>query len=135
MTPETIDAIHETTLTARELLLTEISAQLEGIYCLLPNGQFKPVAEYSVLVSIPEAAESRRRLETLLADERQAGLTAQQAREKLIKVTAFTWLNRLVDHALLHVISRSAWKQRATRMTARRPVAIQKKSKLFPRRR
>ncbi len=94
MKPETADAIHATTLKARELLMTEISEQLEGIYGLLPSGQFKPAAEYPVLGSIPAAAETRRRLEALLADERQAGLTAQQAREKLVKEAAFTWLNR-----------------------------------------
>src|SRR5438876_9394049 len=96
MKPETVDAIHDMTLQARELLMTEISEQLEGLYGLLPSGQFKPTAEYPVLGSIPEAAETRRRLEVLLADEQQAGLTAQQAREKLGKEAAFTWLNRLV---------------------------------------
>ena len=53
MKPETVDAIHATTLKARELLMTEISEQLEGIYGLLPSGQFKPTAEYPVLGSIP----------------------------------------------------------------------------------
>ena len=101
MKPETADAIHATTLKARELLMTEISEQLEGIYGLLPSGQFKPAAEYPVLGSIPAAAETRRRLEALLADERQAGLTAQQAREKLVKEAAFTWLNRLVAFKMM----------------------------------
>jgi hypothetical protein len=113
MTPETIDAIHETTLTARELLLTEISAQLEGIYGLLPDGQFKPIAEYPMLASIPEAAETRQRLETLLAEERQAGLTAQQTREKLVKETAFTWLNRLVAFKMME--TRHLLRQTVTR--------------------
>ena len=101
------------TLKARELLLTEISEQLEGIYGLLPNGQFKPVAEYPVLASIPEAAETRHRLKTLLADERQAGLTAQQAREKLVKEAAFTWLNRLVAFKMME--TRRLLRQTVTR--------------------
>jgi hypothetical protein len=101
MTPEIVNAIHDLTLEARELLLTEISAQLEGIYGLLPDGQFKPAAEYPVLARHVEAAETRRRLEALFADERQAGLTAATAREKLVKEAAFTWLNRLVAFKML----------------------------------
>src|SRR5262245_3110479 len=96
MKPETVDAIHDATLKASELVTTEISEQLEGIYGLLPSGQFSPIADYPALGSIPEAAETGRRLESHLADEQQAGLTAQQAREKLVKEAAFTWLNRFV---------------------------------------
>lgn len=96
MKPETADALHDTTLAARELLITEISEQLEGIYGLLPSGQFKPATEYPVLARISEATDTRQRLETLLAEEQQAGFTAQQARERLVKEAAFTWLNRLV---------------------------------------
>jgi len=101
MKPETVDALHKTTLKTRELLTTEISEQVEGIYGLLPNGQFKPVADYPVLGSNTEAAETRRRVEILLADERQVGLTPQQAREKLAKEAAFTWLNRLVAFKMM----------------------------------
>ena len=90
MTPETVNAMQDTTLKARELITTEISQQLEGIYGLLPSGQFNPVAEYPALGSILEAAETRRRLETHLTDVQQAGLTAQQPREKLVKEAAFT---------------------------------------------
>ena len=113
MKPETVDAIHDATLKARELVTTEISEQLEGIYGLLPSGQFKPVAEYPTLGSIPEAAETRRRLETHLADEQQAGLTAQQAREKLVKEAAFTWLNRLVAFKMME--TRRLLRQTVTR--------------------
>jgi hypothetical protein len=67
----------------------------------LPSGQCNPVTEYPAHGNIPEAAESRRRLERLLADEQQAGLTPQQAREKLVKEAAFTWLNRLVAFKMM----------------------------------
>ncbi|HXH08859.1 MAG TPA: SAM-dependent methyltransferase, partial [Alphaproteobacteria bacterium] len=113
MKPETVDAIHDATLKARQWLTTEISEQLEGIYGLLPSGQFKPVAEYPALSSIPEAAETRRQLETHLADEQQAGLTAQQAREKLVKEAAFTWLNRLVAFKMME--TRRLLRQTVTR--------------------
>ena len=66
-----------------------------------------------MLGSIPEAAETRRRLEALLADERQAGLTAQQAREKLVKEAAFTWLNRLVAFKMME--TRRLLRQTVTR--------------------
>jgi hypothetical protein len=101
MKPETVDAIHEMTLKARALLMTEISEQLEGLYGFLPSGQCIPAAEYPVLTGYPTAAETRHRLETLLADELQAGLTARQAREKLVKESAFTWLNRLVAFKMM----------------------------------
>jgi hypothetical protein len=101
MKPETVDAIHEMTLKARALLMTEISEQLEGLYGFLPSGQCRPAAEYPVLTGYPTAAETRHRLETLLADELQAGLTARQAREKLVKESAFTWLNRLVAFKMM----------------------------------
>lgn len=113
MKPEIVDAIHEMTLKARELLLAEISEQLEGIYGLLPSGEFKPAAQYPVLTNNPEAAETRRRLETLLADERQAGLTDQPSREKLVKEATFTWLNRLLAFKMME--TRKLLRQTVTR--------------------
>lgn len=113
MKPDTVDAIHAMTLKARALLMTEISDQLEGLYGFLPNGQCKPADEYPVLTGNSEAAETRRHLETLLADELQAGLTAQQAREKLVKEAAFTWLNRLVAFKMME--ARRLLRQTVTR--------------------
>jgi type I restriction-modification system DNA methylase subunit len=113
MKPETVDAIHDATLKTRELMTTEISQQLEGIYGLLPSGQFQPIADYPALGSIPEAAETRQRLEALLVDEQQAGLMAQQAREKLVKEAAFTWLNRLVAFKMME--TRRLLRQTVTR--------------------
>jgi hypothetical protein len=113
MKSETVDAIHDATLKARELMTTEISQQLEGIYGLLPSGQFQPVADYPALGNVPEAVETRRRLETHLADEHQAGLTAQQARDKLVREAAFTWLNRLVAFKMME--TRRLLRQTVTR--------------------
>ncbi|MCL6447598.1 MAG: BREX-1 system adenine-specific DNA-methyltransferase PglX [Armatimonadetes bacterium] len=101
MNPETVNAIHDMTLKARQLLLTEIGEQLEGIYGLLPNGRFMPATGYPALASNQGAAQTRRRLETLLAEEQQAGIAAKQAREKLVKEAAFTWLNRLVAFKMM----------------------------------
>ena len=113
MKPETVDAIHDATLKARELMTTEISQKLEGIYGLLPSGQFQPIADYPALSSIPEAVETRRRLESHLADEQQAGLTAQQARVKLVKEASFTWLNRFVAFKMME--TRRLLRQTVTR--------------------
>ena len=113
MKSETVDAIHDVTLKARELLTMEVSRQLEGIYGLLPSGYHNPAAEYPALGSIPGAAETRGRLETHLADEQQAGLTAQQARDKLVKESSFTWLNRLVAFKMME--TRRLLRQTVTR--------------------
>lgn len=101
MNTETVNAIHNMTLKARQLLLTEIGEQLEGIYGLLPDGRFMPATGYPALAGSLDAARTRHKLETLLAEERQVGIAAKQAREKLVKEAAFTWLNRLVAFKMM----------------------------------
>lgn len=39
MKPQTISAIHDFSLEARDILEREVSEQLEGIYGLLPDGK------------------------------------------------------------------------------------------------
>ena len=101
MQSETGDAIRDVTLRARGLLMDEISGQLEGVYGLLPNGELRPAAQYPVLTETPEATDTRYRLEILLTEEGQAGLSSQDAREKLVKEAAFTWLNRFVAFKMM----------------------------------
>ena len=113
MKAQTADAIREVTLEARKLLMEEVSEQLEGIYGLLPDGTFHPIDQYPVLTANPEAAGTRRRLETLLAEERQAGLQPEEAREKLVKEAAFTWLNRFVAFKMME--ARKLLRQTITR--------------------
>jgi hypothetical protein len=48
-----------------------------------------------------EARETRGRLEQFAADEAAVDLAAPDARKKLLRETAFTWLNRLVAFRLL----------------------------------
>ncbi len=110
---ETGDAIRDVTLQARKLLMEEISEQLEGIYGLLPDGKFRPRDQYPVLTASLEGADTRRRLETLLAEERRAGLQPEEAREKLVKEAAFTWLNRFVAFKMLE--ARKLLRQTITR--------------------
>jgi hypothetical protein len=101
MKPQTISAIHDFSLEARDILEKEVSDQLEGIYGLLPDGKWEPAKKYPALESISEARETRKRLEQFLEDEKSAGLNAGDARVKIIKETAFTWLNRIVAFKMM----------------------------------
>jgi hypothetical protein len=91
-----IAQIQRFTLDARNNLEREASEQLEGLYGWLPDGSFNKVELYPALNQIEEARETRRRLEAYTSDEKEAGLDAKAARQKLIRETAFTWLNRFV---------------------------------------
>ncbi len=96
MNPTTISAVRNFTLKARELMLTEVEEQFEGIYGLLPDGHFEPAEKYPALNSLKEAGETRSSLEGYFADQEAAGITPKEARGKLAKEIAFTRLNRMV---------------------------------------
>lgn len=91
-----IAQIQDFTLHARAALETETSRQLEGIYGWLPDGMFKDPSLYPAVNEIPEAGETRKRLEAYAEEEKPAGIMPKDARIKLVRETAFTWLNRLV---------------------------------------
>src|SRR5712692_8501167 len=93
--------IHDFTLRARALLVAETRELLEGVYGLHTSGRFEAVDRLPALEASPEAAATRRHLETYLADEHKAGLAADQAYTKLVKEVAFTHLNRLVAFKML----------------------------------
>ena len=101
MTHDIISAIHDFTLQARELLEKEVGEQLEGIYGLLPTGKWGPPEKYPALAKLSEARETRKRLEQFFEDEKAAGVSPKEARDKLAKETAFTWLNRLVAFKMM----------------------------------
>ncbi|GIW89830.1 MAG: hypothetical protein KatS3mg109_0262 [Pirellulaceae bacterium] len=101
MTNDLSGRIRQFTLAARKLLTSEASEQLEGVYGFLPSGRLKPVQDCPVLAQVPEAAQTRQMLERLLQDEQQAGIDHKEAREKLVREAAFTWLNRLVAFKML----------------------------------
>ena len=101
MEPRAISAIHDFTLKARELLEKEVSEQLEGIYGLLPDGSWESAESYPALAASQEARETRTRLEQFLEDEKAAGISPKQARKKLVRESAFTWLNRLVAFKMM----------------------------------
>ena len=101
MDSKTTDAIKKITMAARELLMEEVSGQLEGIYGFLPDGRLLPASDCSDLSEIPEAGETRRLLEAWLDNETQAGVSHKKAREKLVREAAFTWLNRFVAFKMM----------------------------------
>src|SRR5260370_32279482 len=93
--------LHALTLRARQLLTDETRDLLEGIYGLRQNGSLEEPATLPAIQSLEEARETRAHLEQLLADERDAGLRIAEAVEKLVRETAFTWLNRLAALKML----------------------------------
>lgn len=115
MNVQTISAIRDFTLKARELLLTEINEQLEGLFGFLPSGKFEPADKYPAIISLPEADETRKRIEQYVADEQAAGTTAIEARDKLALEIAFTRLNRTV--ALKMMETRGIIRQSVSRGT------------------
>jgi hypothetical protein len=102
------------TLSARAALEAEAGQQLEGIYGWLPDGTFADAKNYPAIVQLDQARETRRHLEQFAADERPAGLDAKSARHKLIRETAFTWLNRFIGFRLME--ERRLLKQTITKL-------------------
>jgi hypothetical protein len=96
MNPDLIAEIQKFTLDARHILEREAAEQLEGLYGWLPDGSFAPVAQYPALGLMPEAAETRKKLESYAEAEKEAGNNPQTVRQTLVRETAFTWLNRFV---------------------------------------
>jgi hypothetical protein len=93
--------LHDLTLRVRQLLTNETRDLLEGIYGLHHNGSLEELATLPAIQSLEEARETRAYLEQLLTDEQGAGLKTAEAVEKLVRETAFTWLNRLAALKML----------------------------------
>lgn len=89
-------AIHESTLQARQILMSEIEEMLQGIFGLDSRLEFAKEEKIPALREMTELLQTRRRLEKRLADEVAAGLSRSDAVALLIKEAAFTHLNRLV---------------------------------------
>ena len=96
-----INDIQTFTLHAREILEREADEELQGIYGWLPDGSFAPIKSYPAIGQFEEARETRQRLERFAEDEKVAGFNPKAARTKLIRETAFTWLNRFVAFRLM----------------------------------
>lgn len=101
MDSATRSRLHDVTLQARQLLVSEVQQVLEGVYGLHRSGSFEPASNLPAVQALPEVRRTRERLEKYLADERAAGLKADEAHNKLTKEVAFTWLNRLVAFKMM----------------------------------
>jgi hypothetical protein len=95
------DAIREFTLWARGLLTQEIGDLLLQVDGLKADGSFLAIGDVPALNKGAEVQETRRRLEKLIEDEKDAGIPPEVAAAKLVKEVAFTHLNRLVALKLL----------------------------------
>lgn len=91
-----ISAIQSFTLDARHNLEREAGEQLEGIYGWMPDGSFTKADLYPAIKQVEEARETRRRLEAHAEEEKEAGFNYSASRQRLVRETAFTWLNRFV---------------------------------------
>jgi hypothetical protein len=109
-----ISEIQGFTLSARATLEDETGQQLEGIYGWLPDGSFSAAASYPAIGELDEARETRQRLAQFAADEQAIGVATKDARKKLIREAAFTWLNRIVAFRLLE--ERKLIKQSVSRL-------------------
>lgn len=87
------------TLDARKILEREADEQLQGIYGWLPDGTF--TNGMPAVAQIEEARETRERLGRFMDDEATTGMSAVAARKKLLRETAFTWLNRFVAFRMM----------------------------------
>ncbi|HEY0071562.1 MAG TPA: BREX-1 system adenine-specific DNA-methyltransferase PglX, partial [Chloroflexia bacterium] len=101
MDSATRSRLHDVTLQARQLLVSEVQQMLEGVYGLHRSGSFEPASNLPAVQSLPEVRQTWERLKNYLADERDAGLKPEEAHSKLAKEVAFTWLNRLVAFKML----------------------------------
>jgi hypothetical protein len=84
------------TLESRKTLEKEASEQLEGLYGWLPDGTFAETSFYPAVRALAEAGAIRKSLEEYSFAEEQAGIAPKESRMKLVRETAFTWLNRFV---------------------------------------
>jgi hypothetical protein len=96
-----VSLIQTFTLEARHNLEQEASDQLEGIYGWLPNGKFATEQNYPALLQLAEAHDTRLRLEAHAVAEKESGFNEAEARKKLVREAAFTWLNRFIALRML----------------------------------
>ncbi len=101
MDSTTRSRLHDLTLQARALLTIEASEQLEGVYGMGRDGSLGTGKSLPAIQTLPEARRTHERLLKYLSDERAAGLKQDDARNKLLKEVAFTWLNRLVAFKMM----------------------------------
>lgn len=101
MKDSTVSKVLSFTLLARDLLESEASEQLEGLYGWLPDGTLASEDHYPAIKKNKDARTTRVKIEQYISDEREAGIKVIDARKRFIREVAFTWLNRLVAFRLM----------------------------------
>lgn len=95
-------AIHDLALAARKLLTQEAREQLEGVYGVHGDGTFEEPKALPALTD-PEKRATYDQLRGFMEDEYSAGMSEDEAVDKLVKEVAFTHLNRLVAFKMMEV--------------------------------
>ena len=101
MTPELKSRIRNTVQQARQLLIQETYEQLVSLYGLRPDYHFDPMENLPALKNNAYRQQTYRRLNIWIEEEIRGGMKRQEAVEKSLKETAFTWLNRLVAFKMM----------------------------------
>lgn len=93
-------AVHDFALAARERFTQEAREQLEGLYGVHADGTFEELEALPALAD-PEKRATYNQLRRFLEDEYSAGMSQNEAVDKLVKEVAFTHLNRLVAFKMM----------------------------------
>jgi 23S rRNA G2445 N2-methylase RlmL len=87
------EAIERATQQARQVLVEDYAAQLEGIFDVMPGGEVKPEGGLHLA---PQQRAQRRKMVAAMEHKRAAGMSDAEAVADFIRDAAFTTLNRFV---------------------------------------
>ena len=80
---------------ARRVLEEDIRRQLEGVFGIAADGTRQPAGSVATLRADPVLARRREEIEAAIVHEMAGGVRPEEACERFVRETAFTWLNRL----------------------------------------
>ncbi len=80
---------------ARRVLEEDIRRQLEGVFGISADGTPQPADTVATLRADPVLARRREEIAAAMEHEVAGGASREQACERFVRETAFTWLNRL----------------------------------------
>ncbi|MBW2309141.1 MAG: hypothetical protein JRG73_19635 [Deltaproteobacteria bacterium] len=105
MKPSLRSHIYNAVVQCRRLLESDFSRQLEGTYGVHTDGTFEPLDGLTHLDAVGRA--DRQAIEAAIRHEEVAGATRQEAVERYVRESAFTFLNRLAALKLMEHPSRA----------------------------
>lgn len=95
MDKATRNEVRKMVAAARKVLEEDVRRQLEGVYAISADGRAEPVENVATLRRDLLLARRRREIEAAVAHEQARGASSQEAVDRFVRETAFTWLNRL----------------------------------------